>query len=101
MAIPAPAPFTCARCNHPSSSHYKDGGCCQAGDGLGRWCECPNADPPMLPEPHEIATASAVTEWTCPFCQHHQDVWGEGAMHTWMECGSCGKYAFLDDAEEG
>lgn len=98
MATPAPAPFFCITCHHDSLRHYQGVGRCQQGDGFGRWCECLNPEPPMLPEPHEIALALVTTEWTCPFCQYHQDVWGEGAIQTWMECGSCGKPAFLRDA---
>lgn len=55
------------------------------------------AVPPLLAEPHEIAAALVVTEWTCPHCKTVQNVRGEGAIYTWMECGYCHEYAYLSD----
>ena len=52
--------------------------------------------PPIEPKDDEIAYASAVTSWHCPFCGAYNDVHGEGALGSWMECtASCGKWAFL------
>ena len=51
--------------------------------------------PSIAPKPSEIASASAVTEWDCPFCAAANDVHGEGALYSWMECGECGKFAYL------
>lgn len=95
MANPAPWPYTCARCGHQHQTR------CNQHTHFGRYCDCPAPEPPMLPEPHEIAAATVVTEWTCPYCNTQQDVWGEGAILHWMECGHCGKPAFLSDAEPG
>ena len=69
-------------CSKPESQHYP---------GYGH----PFAPPPAQPKPGEIAKASAVTEWTCPHCGVDNDVHGEGALYSWMECTSCFKYAYL------
>lgn len=44
---------------------------------------------------HEIAEAEVTTEWTCPFCDSDNRVYGEGAVFSWMECSECGHYAWL------
>lgn len=47
------------------------------------------------PQRHELASAMAITEWICPFCGADNDVWGEGALESWMECGTCLQPAYL------
>lgn len=93
---------SCADCGHVEADH--DWVRC------GRWgCPCMKTDfsgrvigrgftPIDIPEEHEIAPALAVTTWTCPYpeCGADNDVWGEGAVGSWMECGTCGKQAWLD-----
>ena len=69
-------------CSRPESQHHV---------GYGH----PFLAPPDEAKPHEIARASAVTEWGCPFCGEPNDVHGEGALYSWMECGKCFKHAFL------
>lgn len=46
------------------------------------------------------AMAMVITEWICHACGHENDVWGEGALGSWMECGSCGEDSFLRWAME-
>jgi hypothetical protein len=69
-------------CGRPPRQHYP---------GHGHRFEAP----PDEPKSHEIARASAVTMWDCPFCKAPNDVHGEGALNSWMECGECGEDAFL------
>lgn len=47
------------------------------------------------PQPHQVADALVVTSWTCPHCKADNDVWGEGAVFSWMECSTCFEDAFL------
>lgn len=68
----------------------------------GTWGVLPLYGPPPrpegyvdLPRPEEIADAHVQTDWTCPYCGADNDVWGEGAVFSWMECMSCFKFAFL------
>lgn len=49
-----------------------------------------------LSEEHEKSRAMVVTEWTCALCGAENDVWGEGAIGTWMECAKCGRETWLD-----
>lgn len=69
-------------------------------DGTYGWTEIQGPAPRPdgwidIPKPEEIADALVVTSWTCPFCKAENDVWGEGAVFSWMECPDCGKDSYL------
>lgn len=48
------------------------------------------------PQPGQMAEAAVITYWTCPRCRADNDVWGEGAIETWMECKHCHVEAYLN-----
>jgi len=83
----------CFECEH---THRYTDHCGHQPFGIRVECECTHKfGAQKAPEPHEIAPAMVVTEWVCPFCNYENDVWGEGAVHSWMECASCGESAYL------
>lgn len=45
--------------------------------------------------PEAIAAAEVITSWVCPFCKADNDVSGEGAVGSWMECSNCLRDAWL------
>lgn len=47
------------------------------------------------PAPWDYVPALAHTEWTCPYCGEDNDVWGDGAINSWMECSGCFRNMFL------
>lgn len=47
------------------------------------------------PDPACVVEALVITAWTCHACCADNDVWGEGAVGSWMECGSCGESSYL------
>lgn len=47
------------------------------------------------PRDDEMASALVTTEWICPRCLAENDVWGEGAVDSWMECSNCLVMSFL------
>jgi hypothetical protein len=82
VSTDAPAAIDrCAACGDQRRDHVVG----QCTVQLGR-CRCEGfVDPGPPPLPEEMAEALAVTEWTCPFCGADQDVWGEGALYSWMQ----------------
>ena len=48
-----------------------------------------------LPKSEDLAEALVITEWTCPRCGEDNDVWGEGAVFSWMECAHCRVESYL------
>lgn len=56
---------------------------------------CPDdwADLPTWPD--EVAECEVITSWECPFCGADNEVHGEGAAYSWMECATCHEYAYL------
>ena len=65
------------RCGHLLSSHLKA--------NYRHEFQGPEPDP----GPWDIVPALVHTEWTCPHCGEDNDVWGEGAINSWMECSNC------------
>ena len=51
--------------------------------------------PVVPPADNEIAVAEVLTQWTCPFCGEDNEVAGEGAVDSWMECSGCQRNAWL------
>lgn len=47
------------------------------------------------PDPSMVVAAMTVTEWTCHACGEDNDVWGEGAIENWMDCGHCSASSYL------
>ena len=68
----------------------------------GWWGYTPIQGPPPAPEgyvvpprPEERALHVHIqTDWTCPFCQADNDVWGV-ADGEWMECSECGRESYV------
>jgi hypothetical protein len=50
---------------------------------------------PREPQPHEVVECEVVTSWTCWSCGYDNDVAGEGAAGSWMECARCPEYSWL------
>lgn len=53
------------------------------------------------PSPEEEVEADVVTSWICRSCGCEQDVWGEGAVYSWMDCQRCGVASYLVMGEVG
>ena len=51
--------------------------------------------PITQPRDSEIVQAHVETSWNCHACGEYNDVWGESAIFSWMECSSCGASSFL------
>lgn len=84
--FPIEATTRCELCGVENHAHYRNQ-------------RCRSFLPPEdLPEPHECVPALAVTSWTCRTCGYEQDVWGEGAIESWMDCQNpeCGVPSYLD-----
>lgn len=58
-------------------------------------------EPAPRPYDHERVAAMITTEWHCHLCGRHNDVWGTGATESYMECGSCGAWSWLDFNPDG
>lgn len=56
---------------------------------------------PPLALPHECTPAMVTTEWYCHMCGEHNDVWGTGATESYMECGHCFAWSWLDFDPDG
>jgi len=47
------------------------------------------------PSPEEVVEAEVTTRWNCHACGKENDVEGEGAVYTWMDCGYCSASSYL------
>ncbi len=81
-----PVEQPCQDCGRPRKSH--------SSDPYSRGCRLFNPRP-RDPEPHEVVECEVITSWTCWSCGKDNDVYGEGAAHSWMECGYCPEYSWL------
>jgi hypothetical protein len=80
----------CKRCKRPQAEH-RSGFMDLRDDVVAHDYE----QPALRPYDHEVVPAMITTEWHCHRCHQHNDVWGDGAMDGYMECGHCGAYSWL------
>jgi hypothetical protein len=86
IPIIGPVEQPCQDCGKPRRQHSS------GPYGLG--CKLFNPAPQPA-KPHEIVQCEVLTSWTCWSCGKDNDVSGEGAAYSWMECGYCPEYSWL------